>query len=146
MKSNEADKLLNGANHFSEESISFINKRKLNDMVDGRVAYEAKPENQKRVGNNKYKILKNVFTELKGDEILIKVFKEKFIEEPTTECDIYGPLELSRCNTPDKLIGQIRYLTGFDWCTKDIIDQFIHVVEAVHIGKSGKLLYRGEGR
>ena len=146
MKSNEADKLLNGANHFSEESISFINKRKLNDMVDGRVAYEAKPENQKKVGSDKYKILKNVFTELKEKEILIKVFKEKFTEMPTTDGDTYGPLELSRCNTPDKLIGQIRYLTGFDWCTKDIIDQFIHVVEAVHISKSGKLLYRGEGR
>ena len=146
MKSEEADILLNKGKHFSEDVLSFINKRKLNDMVDGRIPYEAKPENQKKVSNTKYKILKNVFTELKGDEILIKVFKEKFIEEPTTECDIYGPLELSRCNTPDKLIGQIRYLTGFDWCTKDIIDQFIHVVEAVHIGKSGQLLYKGEGR
>jgi hypothetical protein len=146
MNNREADKFLKNGKHFSEDALSFINKRKLNDMVDGRIPYEAKPENQKKVSNTKYKILKNVFTELKDEEILIKVFKEKFTEMPNTDVDTYGPLELSRCNTPDKLIGQIRYLTGFDWCTKDIIDQFIHVVEAVHIGKSGELLYRGEGR
>tara|TARA_Y100001951_G_scaffold20396_1_gene15459 strand:+ start:315 stop:755 length:441 start_codon:yes stop_codon:yes gene_type:complete len=146
MKSEEADILLNKGKHFSEDVLSFMNKRKLNDMVDGRVPYELKPENQKKINKTQYKILKNVFTELKEEEILIKVFKEKFTEMPTTDGNTYGPLELSRCNTPDKLLGQIRYLTGFEWCTKDIVDQFIHVVEAMHISKSGQLLFKSEGR
>ena len=146
MKSEEADILLNKGKHFSEDVIPFFSKRKLNDMVDGRVPYELKPENQKKINKTQYKILKNVFTELKEEEILIKVFKEKFTEMPTTDGNTYGPLELSRCNTPDKLLGQIRYLTGFEWCTKDIVDQFIHVVEAMHISKSGQLLFKSEGR
>ena len=146
MKSEEADILLNKGKHFSEDVLSFMNKRKLNDMVDGRVPYELKPENQKKINKTQYKILKNVFTELKEEEILIKVFKEKFTEMPTTDGNTYGPLELSRCNTPDKLLGQIRYLTGFEWCTKDIVDQFIHVIEAMHISKSGQLLFKSEGR
>ena len=50
------------------------------------------------------------------------------------------------CNTADKMLGQIRYLTGFDWCNKDIIDQFLHTVEAIHIGKTGDLLFKSEGR
>ena len=146
MKSKEADILLNKGEHFSEDVFSFMKRRKLNDIVDGRVPYEAKPENHKKINKTQVKILKNVFTELKGKEILIKVFKEKFTEMPKTDGDTYGPLELSRCNTPDKLLGQIRYLTGFEWCTKDIIDQFLHVVEAMHIAKSGQLLYRSTGR
>ena len=146
MKSEEADILLNKGKHFSEDVLSFMNKRKLNDMVDGRVPYELKPENQKKINKTQYKILKNVFTELKEEEILIKVFKEKFTEMPTTDGDTYGPLKLSKCNTPDKLLGQIRYLTGFEWCTKDIVDQFIHVIEAMHISKSGQLLFKSEGR
>ena len=146
MKSKEADILLNKGKHFSEDVIPFFSKRKLNDMVDGRVPYELRPENQKKINKTECKILKNVFTELKEEEILIKVFKEKFTEMPTTDGNTYGPLELSRCNTPDKLLGQIRYLTGFEWCTKDIVDQFIHVVEAMHISKSGQLLFKSEGR
>ena len=44
------------------------------------------------------------------------------------------------------MLGQIRYLVGFDWCTKDIIEQFILMAESFHIGHTGQLLFKGEGR
>tara|TARA_R110000744_G_C19210509_1_gene545990 strand:+ start:167 stop:577 length:411 start_codon:yes stop_codon:yes gene_type:complete len=131
---------------FDENVFTFFNKRKLNDVVDGRVPYEAKPGNSKEVSKTKCKILKNVFLEKKEDEILIKIFKKKSTEMPVGTGDTYGELELSQCNTPDKMLGQIRYLTGFDWCTKDIIDQFLHTVEAAHVSMSGSLLFTSEGR
>ena len=80
------------------------------------------------------------------EEIVFKVFKNKYTEQPEEDGDIYGPIDYKNCDTPDKMLGQIRYLTGFDWCNKDIIDQFLHTVEAIHIGKTGDLLFKSGGR
>ena len=89
---------------------------------------------------------KNVFVHKDEDNISFKVFKDKYTEEPEGDGDIYGPIDYIACNNPDKMLGQIRYLTGFDWCTRDIIEQFILMVESFHIGHTGKLLFKGEGR
>ena len=131
----------------TDETLTFLNKRKLNDMVDGRVSYHEKKENFKMRNKYEGKLKKNVFVHCDDkDRVSFKVFKDKYTEEPKEDGDIYGKIYYKHCNDPDKMLGQIRYLVGFDWCNKDIIEQFIHSVETFHIGYTGKLLFKGEGR
>ena len=145
MKKVEADAMWD-ENKITEETAAFFSKRGLNDLVDGRIPYQNRGANLIMIDEKRGKLKKNVFAH-KGEEgITFKIFKDKYTEEPEGNGDIYGPLEYERCNTPDKMLGQIRYLTGFDWCTAEIIDQFIHMVEAVHVGLTGEVLYQSEGR
>tara|TARA_R100000234_G_C4866744_1_gene121543 strand:- start:49 stop:486 length:438 start_codon:yes stop_codon:yes gene_type:complete len=145
MKKAEADAIWDEVK-ITKEATIFFNKRSLNDVVDGRVPYQNKESNLVMIDEKRGKLKKNVFAHKGEKGISFKIFKDKYTEEPKEDGDIYGPLEYERCNTPDKMLGQIRYLTGFDWCTAEIIDQFIHMVEAVHVGLTGEVLYQGEGR
>ncbi len=145
MKRSEADELFN-EDQITKETTSFLAKRKMNDLIDGRVSYHQNPDNFVMVNKNRGKMKKNVFVHKDEDNISFKVFKDKYTEEPEGDGDIYGPIDYIACNNPDKMLGQIRYLTGFDWCTRDIIEQFILMVESFHIGHTGKLLFKGEGR
>ena len=145
MKKNEADQLFD-PNKMTKETSIFLQKRQLNDLIDSRVSYQDNPENFKMVNKTEGKLKKNIFVKKEKEEIVFKVFKDKHTEEPIEDGDIYGPINYKSCNTADKMLGQIRYLTGFDWCNKDIIDQFLHTVEAIHIGKTGDLLFKSEGR
>ena len=145
MKKNEADQLFD-PNKMTKETSIFLQKRQLNDLIDSRVSYQDKEENIKMVNKTEGKLKKNIFVKKEKEEIVFKVFKNKYTEQPEEDGDIYGPIDYKNCDTPDKMLGQIRYLTGFDWCNKDIIDQFLHTVEAIHIGKTGDLLFKSGGR
>ena len=39
-------------------------------------------------------------------------------------------IELSRCDSPEKLLGWIRHLTEKTWLTMDMLDRFISVASA----------------
>lgn len=143
MERNEVDKL---EKEPTKETVVYFNTRDFNDLIDGRVPYQNKKENMKMISKDKYKVLKNIFVDKKGDEIFFKIFKDKYTEMPESDGDIFGPLELNKCDTPDKMLGQIRYLTGFEWCTSEIIDQFLHTVEATHVVTTGKTLFNSFGR
>tara|TARA_R110000782_G_scaffold11449_1_gene34797 strand:+ start:42 stop:479 length:438 start_codon:yes stop_codon:yes gene_type:complete len=145
MKKNEADELFN-EDKITKETESFLNKRKMNDLIDGRLSYQDNPENFKMISEDAGKMKKNVFVHKGEGGVSFKVFKDKHTEEPVEDGDIYGPINYKSCNTADKMLGQIRYLVGFDWCTAEIIDQFILMVESFHIGHTGELLFKGEGR
>ena len=144
MNKNKVDELFN-EDKITKETESFLNKRKMNDLIDGRLSYQDNPENFKMISEGVGKMKKNVFVH-KGEEgVSFKIFKKKYTEEPKEDGDIYGPIAYKSCNTADKMLGQIRYLVGFDWCNAEIIDQFILLVEAFHIGHTGELLFKGEG-
>ena len=145
MKENEADKWIQ-ERKYTKETLAFFNKRTMNDLIDGRVSYYDKEENIEMISKKKGKLKKNVFTQKKEESVIFKVFKDKYTDEPKEDGDIYGPIDYKDCNTCDKMLGQIRYLTGFDWCTGEIIDQFLHTVEAIHVGHTGELLFKSEGR
>ena len=145
MKKAEADAIWDEVK-ITKEATIFFNKRSLNDVVDGRVPYQNKESNLVMIDEKRGKLKKNVFVHKDEDNVSFKVFKDKYTEEPEGDGDIYGPIDYIACNNPDKMLGQIRYLTGFDWCTRDIIEQFILMVESFHIGHTGKLLFKGEGR
>ena len=145
MKKAEADAIWDEVK-ITKETTAFFNKRSLNDLVDGRVPYQNREDNLIMIDEKRRKLKKNVFVQKEEKGVSFKIFKDKYTEEPKEDGDIYGPLEYERCNTPDKMLGQIRYLTGFDWCTAEIIDQFIHTVEAVHVGLTGEVLFQSEGR
>jgi hypothetical protein len=145
MKRVEADKLFN-EDKITKETTSFFYKRNLNDLIDGRVSYQHKEKNLQMMNEEKGKLKKNVFVHKEEKGVSFKVFKDKYTDEPKEDGDIYGPIDYENCNTPDKMLGQIRYLTGFEWCSGEIIDQFMHMVEAVHVGITGELLFKSEGR
>ena len=145
MKRAEADELFN-EEKITKETTSFFYKRKMNDLIDGRVSYQDKLENFEMIDAERGKMKKNVFVHKGEKGVSFKVFKDKYTEEPKEDGDIYGPIDYENCNTADKMLGQIRYLVGFDWCTKDIIEQFILMAESFHIGHTGQLLIKGEGR
>ena len=143
MKREDVDKMWK---EMKDETSNFFQLRQMNDMVDNRIGYFDKPENFKKITEEKGKWLKNVFVDKKDNEIVFTIYKDKYTDNPEKEGDIYGPIEFSRCDTPDKMLGQIRYLLGFPWCTAGIIDQFITIVESVYVGKTGDLLFKSTGR
>jgi len=145
MKSHEADEWVK-PHKLTEETIAFFKKRTMNDLIDGRVSYYEKEKNIEMVDKKRGKLKKNVFVQKKGENVFFKVFKDKYTEEPKKDGDIYGLIDYKNCNTSDKVLGQIRYLIGFDWCTSEIIDQFLHTVEAIHVTRTGELLFKSEGR
>ena len=145
MKDHEADKWAQ-EDKYTKETLDFLHRRKMNDLIDGRVSYYDKEKNIEMISKKKGKLKKNVFAQKKEESVFFKVFKDKYIDEPEEDGDIYGSIDYKDCNTCDKMLGQFRYLTGFDWCTGEIIDQFLHTVEAIHIAHTGELLSKSEGR
>ena len=146
MKREDVDKMFVKAKEIKDETMNFFQRRKLNDMIDSRIGYFDREENFKKTSKDKGKWLKNVFVDKKDGQVVFTIYKDRYTDNPETDGDTYGPIEFSRCDTPDKMLGQIRYLLGFPWCTAGIIDQFITIVEAVYVGKTGNLLFTSTGR